>query len=79
MDEPVQPLLGRPVLTRAFKASRLTTIAVHTNATTPDGQAYDVLFIGTGMIYMFLLLYLQIPFMLKGHSCSTYSRMKVKE
>ncbi|OXA63939.1 Semaphorin-1A [Folsomia candida] len=47
MDEPVQPLLGRPVLTRAFEPSRLTTIAVHTNATTPDGQAYDVLFIGT--------------------------------
>ncbi|CAG7826149.1 unnamed protein product, partial [Allacma fusca] len=47
MDEPVQPLLNRPVLTRATQTHRLTTIAVHTNATTPDGQAYDVLFLGT--------------------------------
>jgi len=48
MDEAVQPILGRPILTRANEAYRFTTIAVHTNATTPDGQAYDVIFLGTG-------------------------------
>lgn len=48
MDETVQPILGRPVLTQASESHRLTTIAVHTNATTPDGQSYDVLFMGTG-------------------------------
>jgi hypothetical protein len=48
MDEPVQPLLGRPVITRSAESYRFTTIAVHTNATTPDGQAYDVIFVGTG-------------------------------
>ncbi|CAL8121906.1 unnamed protein product [Orchesella dallaii] len=47
MDETVQPLMGRPVLTQASESHRLTTIAVHTNATTPDGQSYDVLFMGT--------------------------------
>lgn len=48
MDETVQPILGRPVLTQSSESHRLTTIAVHTNATTPDGQSYDVLFMGTG-------------------------------
>ena len=48
MDEPVQPIYGRPILTRATETHRLNTIAVHTNATTPDGLSYDVIFLGTG-------------------------------
>jgi hypothetical protein len=54
MDEAVQPLLGRPLLTRATESSRLTAIAVHTNATTPDGQSYDVIFIGQGELLFIL-------------------------
>jgi len=48
MDEPVQPVTGRPIFTRSSQRYRLTTVNVLPNATTPDGDAFDIVFLGTG-------------------------------
>ncbi|KAK7083551.1 Sema domain, partial [Halocaridina rubra] len=49
MDEAVPAFFGRPILisTSFHYSGRFTSIAVDSQVRTPDGKAYDVLFIGT--------------------------------
>ncbi|KAF4531834.1 hypothetical protein B566_EDAN000860 [Ephemera danica] len=47
MDEPVPSFFGQPVVIRISMQYRFTKIAVDSQVRTPDGKAYDVLFIGT--------------------------------
>ncbi|XP_069678508.1 semaphorin-1A isoform X6 [Periplaneta americana] len=47
MDEAVPAFFNRPILIRISLQYRFTKIAVDQQVKTPDGKAYDVLFIGT--------------------------------
>ncbi|XP_063238895.1 semaphorin-1A-like isoform X3 [Bacillus rossius redtenbacheri] len=47
MDEAVPPYFSRPLIIRISLQYRFTKIAVDPQVRTPDGKAFDVLFIGT--------------------------------
>jgi len=54
MDEAVPSLFSKPIFTRISLQSRLTSIAVDNQISGLKGQYYDILFMGTGTITLYI-------------------------
>lgn len=54
MDGAVPSLFSKPIFTRISLQSRLTSIAVDNQISGLKGQYYDILFMGTGTITLYI-------------------------
>lgn len=52
MESSVPPMFGKPILTRVTSQHRLTAITVDPQIQAMDGNYYDVIFAGSGMLYL---------------------------